>query len=184
MKLDALIESLKGSCREWTPASEQYVRNLYGFARMAGASIIMEVGVGPEAVSAQTFAAAIREIGRFDPLLVSIDIDAEKPTREQFNRVNRTVEWHVIHRDSTAFAHSKPDWTPEDVDLVYIDGDHSLEAMRSDYEMLSPLLKPGGMAVFDDVTGPILGLEGSFHQYDADNGNGHFVWIKPPKSTH
>ncbi len=41
------------------------------------------------------------------------------------------------------------------LDLIFIDGDHSYEGVKMDYEMYTPLVKPGGIiALHDIVPGP------------------------------
>jgi len=45
------------------------------------------------------------------------------------------------------------DW-PFEVDAVYIDGDHSYEACRSDYDLWAPRLKKGGLLFFHDYGTP------------------------------
>ena len=37
------------------------------------------------------------------------------------------------------------------VDLLFIDGDHTYEGVRQDFEMYSPLVRPGGLIVFHDI---------------------------------
>jgi hypothetical protein len=37
------------------------------------------------------------------------------------------------------------------IDLLFIDGDHSYEGVKADFEMYSPLVRPGGMIVFHDI---------------------------------
>jgi hypothetical protein len=37
------------------------------------------------------------------------------------------------------------------VDLLFIDGDHTLEGVRQDFEMYSPLVRKGGMTAFHDI---------------------------------
>jgi len=37
------------------------------------------------------------------------------------------------------------------VDLLFIDGDHSYEGVKKDWEMYSPLVKKGGIVVFHDI---------------------------------
>ncbi len=39
------------------------------------------------------------------------------------------------------------------IDLLFIDGDHSFEGVKKDWEMYSPLVRSGGMVVFHDVAG-------------------------------
>lgn len=42
------------------------------------------------------------------------------------------------------------------VDMVFIDGDHSYEAAKLDYETLRPLVAPGGIIVFHDIADTAL----------------------------
>jgi cephalosporin hydroxylase len=37
------------------------------------------------------------------------------------------------------------------VDFLYIDGDHTEEGVRADYEMYGPLVRPGGLIAFHDI---------------------------------
>lgn len=41
----------------------------------------------------------------------------------------------------------------KDVDVLHIDGDHSYEGVKADYENYYSLVRPGGMIVFHDVVG-------------------------------
>jgi predicted O-methyltransferase YrrM len=37
------------------------------------------------------------------------------------------------------------------LDFLFIDGDHSLDGVRKDFEMYSPLVRPGGLIGFHDI---------------------------------
>lgn len=37
------------------------------------------------------------------------------------------------------------------LDLLYLDGDHSYEGVKADFELYSPLVRPGGIIVFHDI---------------------------------
>jgi predicted O-methyltransferase YrrM len=39
----------------------------------------------------------------------------------------------------------------ESLDLLYIDGDHSYEGVRADFNLYSPLVRPGGIIIFHDI---------------------------------
>jgi hypothetical protein len=45
------------------------------------------------------------------------------------------------------------EWAGGPVDLVFIDGDHSPEAVREDWEVWSPHVCPGGHVAFHDANG-------------------------------
>jgi predicted O-methyltransferase YrrM len=38
-----------------------------------------------------------------------------------------------------------------EVDVLFIDGDHSYDGCRQDWEMYSPLVRPGGVVAFHDI---------------------------------
>jgi Methyltransferase domain len=37
------------------------------------------------------------------------------------------------------------------VDLLFIDGDHTFEGVKADYDLYSPLVRPGGLVAFHDI---------------------------------
>lgn len=37
------------------------------------------------------------------------------------------------------------------LDVLYLDGDHSYEGIKADFQMYSPLVRPGGLIVFHDI---------------------------------
>jgi len=39
----------------------------------------------------------------------------------------------------------------EPVDAIFIDGDHSYDGVRRDYELYAPLVRPGGLVAFHDI---------------------------------
>ena len=57
------------------------------------------------------------------------------------------LSWHVASSEEAA-----RDW-PTPVDLVVIDGDHSREACRSDWELWSPHVRIGGIVAFHGARG-------------------------------
>jgi predicted O-methyltransferase YrrM len=42
--------------------------------------------------------------------------------------------------------------TPHGIDFLFIDGDHTYEGVKKDFEMYSPLVNPGGIIAFHDIT--------------------------------
>jgi len=39
----------------------------------------------------------------------------------------------------------------EPIDVLFIDGDHTYDGVRIDYELYSPLVRPGGIVAFHDI---------------------------------
>jgi predicted O-methyltransferase YrrM len=65
-----------------------------------------------------------------------------------------TLRWHVERSQDAGRRWSTP------VDLVFIDGDHSQEASREDWDLFSPWVEPGGVVVFHDARQGAPGGEG------------------------
>ena len=68
------------------------------------------------------------------------------------------VESIVATSQQAAQTWNKP------IRLLFIDGDHSYDAVKADFEMWSRFLVPEALVAFDDVTG---GYEGAKRYYDA-----------------
>lgn len=63
---------------------------------------------------------------------------------------------HLLRLDSHAestLEKTKRLFAGSPIDLLFIDGDHTYEGVKKDWEMYSPLVRPGGMIVFHDVAG-------------------------------
>lgn len=65
------------------------------------------------------------------------------------------------------------------VDFLFIDGDHSYEGVKSDFEMYSPLVRPGGIVAFHDIVpGPdsnVGGVPRFWRELKANSQAGEFV---------
>src|SRR5205823_10602055 len=55
------------------------------------------------------------------------------------------VVWHVERSAATAARWREP------VDLVFVDGDHTEAGCRSDWEMWSRFVAPGGVVLFHEI---------------------------------
>jgi len=53
--------------------------------------------------------------------------------------------------DAGTFAKVKSILNGEKLDFLFIDGDHSYEGVRKDFEMYSPLVRKGGIIAFHDI---------------------------------
>lgn len=95
----------------------------------------------------------------FDCDIISIDAPRAEEWQETPKYRNRwfkvlfdnRVKWIVgdSHLESTkneltSLLHK---W----IDLLFIDGDHSYQGVKQDFEMYSPLVKDGGLIVFHDI---------------------------------
>ena len=168
-------------------AGKNYMWMLYALAHSSASYIgaILEIGAGPDGTSGLTFAYALSEYGGATPKLFSIDINPEHPVVavRDFVSEGLKVDWRIIIGDSLKVS---LDQLPDEVDMLYIDGDHGGEHAIGDYRRFSPLVRPGGLIVFDDypngggVPGAIAelaaeGVVGVALTYNHRDGNSHYV---------
>ncbi|HLI58890.1 MAG TPA: class I SAM-dependent methyltransferase [Solirubrobacteraceae bacterium] len=56
------------------------------------------------------------------------------------------IRWHIARSQDVGRA-----WRGPAVDFVFVDGDHSAEGCREDWEMWHPHIRPGGAIAFHDA---------------------------------
>jgi predicted O-methyltransferase YrrM len=103
-------------------------------------------------------------LARPDAILISIDLPGGKfgggysPFRAPIYRrfAQERQKLHLMradsHREST-LEETKRLLSGRQIDLLFIDGDHTYEGVKKDWEMYSPLVRSGGLIVFHDVAG-------------------------------
>ena len=93
--------------------------------------------------------------------LVTVDMDAGQfggayprtwaPLLRSFAREKQTI--HLVRGDS--HSPSTRAWVSsllkQPVDFLFIDGDHTYEGVRADFEMYSPLVRGGGLIALHDI---------------------------------
>lgn len=101
------------------------------------------------------------QISREDATLVSVDL----PPKERFSgglrvdidlpkmkKTGQTV--HAVtgsSHDPTVLDRVKLIFAGALIDVLFIDGDHSYEGVKQDYEMYRSLVRPGGIIAFHDI---------------------------------
>jgi len=97
-----------------------------------------------------------------DATLISIDLPgsplgriwrwAHTPIFKRFSKRGQTL--HLLradsHRKETQSTVSKF-LNGRQLDLVFVDGDHSYVGVRADFEMYCPFVRPGGVMAFHDI---------------------------------
>src|SRR5215471_2594710 len=99
-----------------------------------------------------------------DATLISLDLwrytSMYAPVFHSFCRKSQKL--HVLKGDST-----KPEQLSKvtdclpagTLDLLFIDGNHTYPAVKSDFELYSPLVRPGGMIAFHDIIAHVDGCK-------------------------
>jgi cephalosporin hydroxylase len=98
--------------------------------------------------------------------LISIDMPIP-PSDERYNQMmeckSKWLEWIPEFTQFQQFIGDSHDVTLietvqdnnvfNDVDMLHIDGDHTYEGVKADFENFKSLVKKGGMIVFHDIAG-------------------------------
>jgi len=64
------------------------------------------------------------------------------------------VSLHLIQADSHSPATrqmAEQKLSGDRLDVLFIDGDHSYDGVKADFELWSPLVRPGGLVIFHDI---------------------------------
>lgn len=120
---------------------------LYEIAFESKPNNILEIGVGSRGQSTKVFLSALKE--NENGTLTSIDDGARKSLYKNINERFGDY-WKMIVGDS----HSIDTYNKvKDIkfDLMFIDGDHTYEGVKKDFEMYVPLLKDGGLILMHDT---------------------------------
>jgi predicted O-methyltransferase YrrM len=96
--------------------------------------------------------------------LISIDLPRGKfgggyspfrlPIYRRFARANQQL--HLLRADShdgSTLNKTERLLAGRPLDLLFIDGDHTFDGAKRDWQMYSPLVRPGGLIVFHDIAG-------------------------------
>jgi predicted O-methyltransferase YrrM len=137
---------LRPALAQHTAAEHEAIREWAG-----GARCVVEIGVA-EGVSG----LALREGMAEDGILYLIDPFhlSRIPALNFIKRVaRRTVKGsghgRVVWIEE--FSHEAVRKWKEAIDVILIDGDHSVDAVERDWQEWSPFVKPGGVAIFHDA---------------------------------
>jgi len=149
--LPPFLDLYAGRPRRPGPVFAKEAQMLHALTRLLMPTAIVEIGVGG-AASTLAFAEALRLNGRGH--LISIDIDSWLTERARMLlRTHGLDEYVTIIDGRSASAETKRyvvEQMPQ-VDLLFIDGDHSFAGCYGDFDCYHDLLAPAGMVIFHDT---------------------------------
>lgn len=143
---------------DWRSGLGDSVHVLYGLVRGLRPDVIVEIG-SARGKSTCALALACRQNGKgkvyaIDPHDVNAwtELHTNGETlpflRERLASYELGSWCEILRADSQSAARS---WT-QSIDLLFIDGDHSFEGVRHDFEAFSPWLHQASLVVFHDTT--------------------------------
>jgi len=157
---------------DWKSGLGDHVYCLYGLARSLAPEVVVEIG-SARGRSTCALALACRQNGRgkvyaIDPHNVNDWTESGTggqtlPFLRERLHDYELEDWCEIIRGESKDASQK--WC-RPIDLLFIDGDHTLEGVRQDFEQFSPWLRANGLVVFHDTAWPYAadpeGYRGAF----------------------
>lgn len=148
--LSVLVETLWSSHFFRPMQKKSEILRLLEVIRALQPSSICEVGA---AGGGTTFLLA--HAAASDATVITIDL--------AFTKSRLTAGMNFASRTQKLFCLPKDSHEPETVgvvskclgekrlDVLYLDGDHSYEGIKQDFELYNPLVRPGGLIVFHDI---------------------------------
>jgi len=87
-----------------------------------------------------------------DVRVIGVDLPpAGVDTGPQLNDLGMTIICGDSH-DPATVDQLLVELAGEPIDMLFIDGDHTYEGVKADYELYSPLVRPGGIIGFHDIS--------------------------------
>ena len=133
-------------CRDTDHPSAMYYQFLYQLAKALRPTWTLETGtrLGLSAVQLA--------MGHPESTVITLDIDPKTQERLQKNPLISPIK-NILHitADSRAAVKLLPAEC-HSFDLVYLDSDHTYDVVMPEFKLYQPMLRPGGVMIFDDIT--------------------------------
>jgi cephalosporin hydroxylase len=106
---------------------------------------------------------AFAQLAASDAILVSVDLpggkfgathdepDLSARYRNFVRPGQRVVAFHLDSHEPSTVEEVRGTLGGEPVDFLFIDGDHTYEGVKRDFELFAPLVGPGGVVAFHDI---------------------------------
>lgn len=132
----------------WPSQDQEEIVSLLELLRERAPRSVLEIGT---ATGGTLYLFA--RVAAADATLVTVDIDQKCNPQLLRSFARKAQRLHSILGDSTAggtvaAVHAL---LPQGVDFLFLDGDHSYEGVRSDFDQYRPLVRPGGMIALHDI---------------------------------
>jgi predicted O-methyltransferase YrrM len=145
--------------------------NFYAMVRERMPGVVVEIGTSNGGVF-----YGLCQLAKANATVVSIDLpggpfggvyitDGNKHFRT-YGRPGQRLEFlHFDSHKASTLRELKKILEGEQIDLLFIDGDHTYEGVKKDYEMYAPLVGKGGLIVFHDICKHALELRCHVDKY-------------------
>jgi predicted O-methyltransferase YrrM len=135
-------------------------RFLYSLARMVRPELVVEVGT-QHGISTLWLARAVKDNGTGQLLSLDLFEDTQVAVVQQsLERAGLSKQAELIAGPSTTIGAEACRRSARPIDLLFIDGDHRVEAATVDFEVLSAMVRAGGFVVLHDIYPESCGWDG------------------------
>ena len=127
-----------------------YHNILFSIAMSTTPETILELGTGP-GNSSIAFARVLQYFNRYykrSGFLHTCDLDPKTHVSLKKKKCSNQIKYYLMSTDDLAIQWKN---NPLDIDLLYIDADHSHEQSMKDFESFAPYVKPDGIILFHDT---------------------------------
>lgn len=132
-------------CRDTDHPLAMYYRFLYQLAKALKPTWTLETGTRVGLGTAQL------AMGCPESTVITLDIDPKTKERIQAHpQIGLLKNVILIMGDSRKAPASFPE-ACRSFDLIYLDSDHTYDVVMSEFKLYEPMLRPGGVMVFDDI---------------------------------
>ncbi|MGA2680554.1 MAG: class I SAM-dependent methyltransferase [Candidatus Bathyarchaeia archaeon] len=131
-----------------------------------------------------------------DAKIISLDLPSAESLKRGYDRfktsylssfIQKGQQLTLLRGDShrpSSLANAKSTLKGEKVDFLFIDGDHTYEGVKKDFEMYSTLVRRGGLIAFHDICGHDVGIsEVDRFWYEIKTGYDHSEIIEDQKQN-
>jgi len=148
-------KGLFSDLRSWQVPSE--LLQMFEHVRACQPSVILEIGTAKGATLLGWCRIASKKV-------ISVDLPGgihgggypaiKQQLYREFVAGRPGVDLHMIQADSHSEATRKiaeSALARDKIDVLFIDGDHTYDGVKADFELWSPLVRSGGMVIFHDI---------------------------------
>ncbi len=131
-----------------------------------------------------------------DAIIVSLDLPSEQSLKRGYDRLKTAYfsnftkkgqQLTLLRGDShspASFGKTRSALEGKELDFLFIDGDHTYEGVKKDFEMYSPLVRKGGLIAFHDIVGHDPGVsEVDRYWSEVKSGYRHREIVENPKQN-
>lgn len=152
-------QKLKSGDKVWLESLQNMkeLEQLIKLAKLANAKTVLEIGAGP-CGTAVYFSEQLGPEAKIVSVDLPIDIGGTPQEYEDMAK-SKAENWTLVRgasEDPRTFQRVRGALGDREVDLLFIDGEHTRTAAESDYETFRPLLSKFGVIAFHDITLPEL----------------------------